>query len=262
MKAAFNYLFFGILLIPLLPVLYWQGRRVRQKVPRLSEAEEPAGTAESSSKHTERTINVLLLGESTFAGIGVNRHTDGIAGATASAIASELDATVNWQVLARSGYTVREVRKKLLPQYIAPIPDIVIIGVGGNDAFGLNNPVAWRLSVRKLITELREKFPDVPILFAAVPPIREFPAFPSLMQRIIGGLVEMLGRELQLEVLRHPNVYLQQPNVIVKDWLEDSESSISVDDFFSDGVHPAPSAYRLWGESLGKFIADHQILKL
>ena len=259
MRAAFNFFFFGVLLIPVLPVLYWQGRRVRKNVPRLGEADEPAGKVES--RKSDRKLHVLMLGESTFAGVGVDRHENGIAGALSACLAKNFEATVEWQVVARNGYTVQKVRKKLLPEYCGKVPDIVIVGVGGNDAFKLNSPIFWQRGIRKLIRDLHRRFPSAPILFAAMPPIRDFPAFPPLMQSIIGGLAEMMGRVLEKEVQRHPNVYFQQPRVVVKDWLSESDSILSVNEFFSDGVHPAPLAYKLWGESLGKFITEEKLLR-
>jgi len=71
----------------------------------------------------------------------------------------------------------------------------------------------------------------------------------------------MMGRVLEKEVQRHPNVYFQQPRVVLKDWLKETDSIMSVNEFFSDGVHPAPLAYKLWGESLGKFITEEKLLR-
>lgn len=260
MKATIRYVLFGVLLIPALPVLYWQGRRVRKKVPKLAEATDPVGQTDPALGNANRKINVLLLGESTFAGVGVKRHVDGFAGSVSLTIATLMDANVSWQVLARSGYTVKKVRENLLPKFSGEAPDLVVLGVGGNDAFKLNNPVWWKREVRNLIGDIQQRFPDVPIVFAALPPIREFPAFPPLMQNIIGGLVELLTVVLEREVEKHPHVYLQQPAVVVKDWLATADSPLSIHDLFSDGVHPNAVAYRHWGEHLGKYIVENRVV--
>lgn len=262
MKAAFHYFFFGVLLIPVLPVLYWQGRRVKKNVPSLPEARDPYGTTKPPIGPSDRKIRILLLGESTMAGVGVEHHSDGIAGSLARFLSSEYGVEVEWQVLAHNGYTARKVREELLPQYEGPAPDLIVVGVGGNDAFELNSPTTWKNSIQRLIQEIRLRYADAPILFASMPPIREFPAFSWLMKRILGGLVEILGTVLKKEVLNHPNVFFEQPNrVVVKEWLGRTDPPMSVEELFCDGVHPAPLAYKLWGESLGRFIASHQILE-
>ncbi|MDB9836325.1 hypothetical protein OAC51_05425 [Flavobacteriaceae bacterium] len=72
-----------------------------------------------------------------------------------------------------------------------------MIGLGGNDAFELNTPRKWKKDVRQLINNIKVKFKEVTIVFINMPPIREFPAFTSLIQFTIGNLVEILGEELK-----------------------------------------------------------------
>jgi hypothetical protein len=55
-----------------------------------------------------------------------------------------------------------------------------------------------------MIDELRARFPEAPIAFTNMPPIREFPAFTPLIQRTIGGLVELHGEALKREVAPGP----------------------------------------------------------
>lgn len=244
MTAAVRYYLLVLVLLPIAPILYWQGRRVRKRVPHLPEALAPNGVAGASGT----PLRLLVLGESTMAGVGVDRHENGFAGALARRLAESLNQTVTWRVVARSGYTVRQVREKLLTEVSGEAPDVIVVGIGGNDAFQLTNPFVWQTQVRQLIIDLRDRFPKTPILFTAVPPIREFPAFPWLMQRILGGLVEMLGTTLQQECQYHDLVYCPKSHVRVNEWVGRSEGALSAADFFSDGVHPAPITYRLWGQ--------------
>lgn len=75
--------------------------------------------------------------------------------------------------------------------------DLIVIGIGGNDAFELSTPKKWIKDVRELIKSLRVKFENVPILFIHMPLIKEFPAFTSLIKFTIGNLVHIPGDELE-----------------------------------------------------------------
>ena len=57
--------------IPFLPLMYIQGKQVKAKVPDLPEATGTAGFAVGDS---DATLNLVILGESTMAGVGVRTH--------------------------------------------------------------------------------------------------------------------------------------------------------------------------------------------
>ncbi|MBA4186206.1 MAG: hypothetical protein H0X49_19690, partial [Acidobacteria bacterium] len=63
----FFYIFGGIIILPFVPFLYWQGQRVRKQVGRL-----PDATGETVGQFGEatETLNLLAIGESTVAGVG------------------------------------------------------------------------------------------------------------------------------------------------------------------------------------------------
>ncbi|PTL98093.1 MAG: GDSL family lipase, partial [Candidatus Arcticimaribacter sp.] len=63
-----KYILGTIIAIPLLPLLYFQGRRIKKRVPRLPVATGETGLCSSSS---ENTLRMLTIGESTIAGVGV-----------------------------------------------------------------------------------------------------------------------------------------------------------------------------------------------
>ncbi len=83
---------------------------------------------------------------------------------------------------AKSGYTALDVRDKLIPKIAEKETDLIVVGLGGNDAFGLNSPEIWAKHIQSLIWRIRMKFPDAPIAFLNMPPIKDFPAFTSLIQ--------------------------------------------------------------------------------
>ena len=64
--------------LPLLPIMYLQGKKTRKNTPKLPEARNPQGYIKTAA---EKTLKILAIGESTIAGIGVDFHENGFIGA-------------------------------------------------------------------------------------------------------------------------------------------------------------------------------------
>ena len=252
MTNKLKYLIGLIISFPLLPFLYFQGKNIRKKVPKLPEAKEPKGFVNGNFN---TTLNVLSIGESTIAGVGVDFHKNGFTGALVNTLSTELKTNVNWRVYARSGYTVDKVCKKIIPKIEEISTDIIVIGMGGNDAFTLNSPKKWSIAIKELIYLLENKFPETPIFFTSMPPIKEFPAFTKPIKFVIGNLVEVLGKRLQSIIKDKKNVFYYDEIITLENWskkhdLPTNNSKI----FFSDGVHPSELTYKIWGKEMGLFM--------
>ena len=173
--------------------MYLQGKKIRKKVPILPEAKTPEGLYKNDSN---KTLNLITIGESTIAGVGVEAHKEGFSGILAKEIAQKNNISVNWKVYAKSGFTAKQVHKKLIKNITKNNIDIIVIGLGGNDAFTLNSPNFWISQIDKLTKKLKGRYPNTPIYFTNMPPIKEFPAFTKTIKFVIGNLVEILGEKL------------------------------------------------------------------
>ena len=248
----FKYYLGVIVAVPLLPLMYFQGKNIRKKIPQLPEAKEPKGFVNGDFN---KTINILSIGESTIAGVGIDFHKNGFTGTLANTLSTELKNNVNWRVYAKSGYTVKQVCEKIIPKIEETATDIIVIGMGGNDAFTLNSPKKWISDINKLINLLQDKYPNTPIFFTNMPPIKEFPAFTKTIKFVIGNLVEILGKELKNVVQNKENVFYFDEIITLKEWSKKHSLSISNSTiYFSDGVHPSKLTYQIWGKEIGEFI--------
>ena len=257
-----RYLAGALISIPLLPLMYYQGKQIRAAVPKLPEAKGPQGQC-SPNARPDGTLDIIALGESTIAGVGVGTHAEGFTGAFASALSERLNLNVEWKVYARSGYTARQVTTNLIPNITETQTDLIIIGLGGNDAFKLNRPSKWQADIRSLIEALRAKFPDAMIVFCNMPPIKEFPAFTPLIKFTIGNLVEILGEELQRAVHDYENVLYFGEIITLKEWMDKLQLNAKPEDFFSDGVHPSKLTYQTWAQDIANKLAKNEnILEL
>ncbi|MEM9078524.1 MAG: SGNH/GDSL hydrolase family protein [Bacteroidota bacterium] len=244
-----KYLAGALISIPLLPLMYYQGKRIRSKVPQLPEAKGIEGEYLQNGS-SSNLLNVISIGESTIAGVGVETHEEGFTGTFAKEISRLFHIGVKWKVYARSGYTARRVEQKIIPKIKEKQVDLIVVGLGGNDAFTLNRPSKWKNEVRGLIASLQAKFPEAIIVFCNMPPIKEFPAFTPLIKFTIGNLVEILGEELQKVVSEFKDVYYFGDKVTLEGWMEKFQLNVKKEDFFSDGVHPSKLTYQTWAKDI------------
>ncbi|MGD1840773.1 MAG: SGNH/GDSL hydrolase family protein [Thermonemataceae bacterium] len=255
-----RYLLGVIFSIPLLPLMYYQGRRIRASVPQLPEAKEIQGKCRSNEK-SESTIKVVFLGESTIAGVGVETHKEGFTGTFASELSKLLNINITWKVYARSGYTARSVEKELIPKITEKQVDLIVIGLGGNDAFTLNQPSKWKAQIRSLIESINSIFPKAIVIFCNMPPIKEFPAFTPLIKFTVGNLVEILGKELQKAVNDYKHTFYFGEKITLKGWVDKFQLNVEKEDFFSDGVHPSKLTYQTWAKDITNEISKNEIIK-
>ena len=230
------------------PVLAWQGRRVRRTVPLLREAAGP--THGECGDGDDDPIELLVLGESTAAGMGAPTHDVALAGCVASALARERSRRVRWRVLARSGATAHAMRALVAAHpALAPV-DVAVVALGVNDVLAIpRGDGAWTRDLAALIGEMRARGgrSDLPVVLAAVPPMHHFPALPQPLRWALGARARLLDAAAARLAARLPGVAHAPASTL--------EGVADRGMFAADGFHPSPAGYRAWGGSLGALAA-------
>lgn len=257
MTNQLKYFFGAIGMVPLLPIMYIQGKRIRANVPSLPEATGDEGIV---NPNQSADFQLITIGESTVAGVGVKTHAEGFSGTLANELAQKIDRNIRWKVYAKSGITAKRVPSELISQITEKQADLIVIGLGANDAFEGNSPNTWRKGIEETLRAIRGKFPTTPVAFANMPPIKEFPAFTTLIKQTIGNLVEIHGQELQKIVVNQPNVFYNAEVLWLKDWLKGDLANKTIHDFFSDGVHPSKLTYQEWARNFANFVVSKRNL--
>ncbi len=235
----FFYVAGGIVILPIVPFLYWQGQRVRKRVGRL-----PDAAGETVGKFGEQTeiVNLLAVGESTVAGVGAENHQNALGGQIAKYLSLEIGKSVRWHVVGESGITVGETLQKLVPALPAAPMDFVVVALGGNDTFKVSSPNRWRDGMTKLVQILREKYPNATILLANTPRVVDFTALPATLKFVLWRVSKLHHENAKQIALEFENVFYYD------------EASAVGEGFFSDGIHPSAHGYALWAEAMIKFL--------
>ena len=251
-----NYFIHLLKTIPFLPIIYFQGKKIKKEINFLPEAKNPEGFV---NVNADKNLRILFIGESSFAGVGVNFHENGFAGYFSRELSKLLHCNIRWKVYAKIGYNVAKIQEKIIPQIEENACDLFVIGIGGNDTFEFTQPKPWRKSIQFLIDNLRQKFPETSILFAQLPTIETFPAFTKEMQYVLGNHKNLLADHLHHQVVKNSNTYFPTEKINVNEWLSKLEEDQTVLHFFSDGIHPSEVTYKWWAKESVEYLATLKI---
>ena len=222
--------------LPLALPLALHARRTALRLP-------PAAGAQSGLAGTGlggAPLRLLLIGESTVAGVGVEAQEAALAGQLAQALATRLQRPVAWRACGENGITAGEACTRLLPLALNEPADLVLLVFGVNDTTHLSSLARWEDSLRALSRALSARGERV--VFTGVPPIQHFSALPWLLRRLLGLRAALLDAELR-------RISAQEGAQYARLELEFAEEYLA-----RDGYHPSALGYRVWGEGLAEWL--------
>ena len=223
---------------PMVPLMAVQGRYVRSRTPMLPEA---GGARIGEHAGEGPPMRILVLGESTAAGCGVSRQSDGMGGQLAQAWTRRTGQAVSWQVVGRNGVTARDTRQRLLPLVpIAPF-DLAVIILGVNDTKNLTSASRWQSDLQLLFADLRDRIGPVPLLISAVPPMGSFPGLPWPLGTFLGLRASLMDGALQRAVSQTEGAIYAGPI-----------SALAPEMFSIDRFHPGERGYAAWADGLAE----------
>lgn len=237
-----KYFIGAALVAPISPFLYLQGRYTRWKVGVLP----PAGGPKSGRTAEGEAAKLLVIGESTVAGLGARTHDLALAGQFAKHLAAKIRRPVEWTVVGRSGVTARQTIEELLPQVPDDRFDYILIGLGGNDVLKLSTPARWRNDMTELLGLLRSKNPDAVMFLSNCPMICLSPALPNPLRAILWELSKMHNDNIAVLTAQMERVfYYPQP------------VDVPLEGFFADGIHPSERGYAEWAVAMMRYFTEN-----
>jgi lysophospholipase L1-like esterase len=230
--------------IALAPLLLWQGARVRRQALRLPEAEgQRAGVAGDGAL----VLRLLIVGDSSGAGVGAASQDDALAGHLSRALARRLGGMVRWQVLARTGHTTADALEHLRCSEIFPA-DVVVTALGVNDVVSQVPPRRWLRELDQLHTLLQARAGRPRYtLHSAVPPMHSFPLLPQPLRWLMGAQALRMNRALGRALMLQPQRGMQALPAHL-------HGKAAARLMACDGFHPNPAGYAAWAEALAERI--------
>jgi lysophospholipase L1-like esterase len=218
-------------MIPPSPVLIAQGRRLRRDTPRLPDAAQPwTGTLDGPAP-----LRLLVLGDSTAAGVGAATQADALPGNLARELHALLGRGVEWRAIGENGATSRDLLERYLDAATSAPADVVFLSVGANDALGLRPRWAFRRDIRTLLTALRATSPDATILVSSLPAFFRFELLPNPLRWNLYLHSQSLEDAAREVIATTPGAHMSPP-----------PPPYTAGFFATDLFHPSADGYRDW----------------
>jgi lysophospholipase L1-like esterase len=233
--------------IALGPLLLAQASHVRRMALELP---EPHGPRSGVVGRGHPPLRLLVLGDSSAAGVGAKTQRDALALPLAERIAARLGRAVRWQLEAESGLTSEGVLHKLMRNRPHEA-DVAVVVVGVND-ITKQVPLAFALRQRQHIADWLQVHAGVRhVVFPAVPDMNTFPALPRALAFYAGQASRRNNRAQARWAAGQASITHAVMNGIARPHL-----------FCEDGFHPAPALYAKVADRLAEHIVNIAAAKI
>lgn len=220
--------------LALLPILAAQGWRARKTARELPEPKGPRDGITGLGP----LLRLLILGDSSAAGVGVSDQRDAISGRLTRALSKT--HRVEWRLNAVSGATTAATLERLSEQETGPF-DIAVVALGVNDITKGATLRRWLGQQRELCERLRSDFGCAHVFVSGVPPIGSFPLLPDPLRWVLAEQGRRWDRALiaMLEGMEGCH------HVKAAESLEPHQMA-------DDGFHPGAEVYEMWVDAILK----------
>lgn len=212
----------------LLPILVVQALLVRKRALRLPEALGPRrGTVGNGPR-----LNLLIIGDSAAAGVGVAHQDQALAGQLVANLAA--DFTVAWRLEAETGADTSAILERL-SRLDRERFDIVVTSLGVNDVTGLVTCRQWIARQQRLAELTCDRFSARLIVTSGLPPMGRFPLLPQPLRWVLGRQATRFDKALgRLAAASAARVHIPM------------DLPLDSADMAADGYHPGAAIYTGW----------------
>jgi len=229
----------------LAPILGVQAMNVRKRALHLPEA----SGARRGTLGAGPVLRLLIVGDSSAAGVGVQTQTAALAGQLSAKLATAF--TVHWQLHAKTGATTASTCASLRESQPDPA-DIIVTALGVNDVTHAVPRPLWLRRQRDLRRLLLEQTGARQIYVTGIPPLGHFPLLPNPLRWLLGRTAHQFDHALAMELAREATAtHVAQPTVL------------NAAHMAADGFHPGPEIYGEWANVMARrIISDWPLTRL
>ena len=227
----------------LAPLVGWQVAGVRRRSEELPEAQ---GHREGVSGTGRVKLRVLIVGDSSAAGVGARTQAQALSGRLGEARSQRLEGAVVWQVVARRGDTTADSVRALERLALRPA-DVMVTTVGLSDLIDRVPTSRWLRALDRLDRAAARRAGVRHVVHCGLPPVQSYP-LPEPLRWVLAHGQRRYNRALAHWVTQWPD----------RSWLPiPFENELGADSVLmaGDGLHPGPAVYALWAEQLAQEIS-------
>jgi lysophospholipase L1-like esterase len=190
-----------------------------------------------------QSLRLVLLGDSTALGVGVERVTETVGGQLATLLADAPGGRrVALSSVAVSGSRSSDLGTQVARALVGTRPDVAVVLVGGNDAIHFSRPSEAAEHLAAAVRRLRAV--GVAVVVGTTPDLGAARAFPTPLRQLVGWQ----GRRLA----RAQTAAVKSAGGVPVDLAEQTGAVFRADagTYCHDGYHPSADGYRVWAHAL------------
>jgi len=216
------------------PVLLPQARWVRRTALRLPEA---AGPREGVVGDGEPALRVLVVGDSSAAGVGLADQAQALALPLAHELRQRLQAAVGWQLVARTGVDSVEAQAMVAEADLRPAHVMVTV-LGVNDVTAQRSAPAYVDELAKLWSLVQRRTGARWAIACGLPRVGLLTALPQPLRWYLGRYSDWLDAAVERWTAA------QDLGFCGLRWAGEATH------LGEDGFHPGAAVYPLWAQQL------------
>jgi len=200
---------------------------------------------------TSPALRLVLLGDSSALGVGVERVSDTVGGRLAELLAGGAESDgqrVELSSVAVSGSRAADLATQVARALVNERPDVAVILVGMNDAIRAGRPSRAAAHLAGAVRRLREV--DVAVVVGTCPDLGAVRAFAPPLRQVIGLRGRRFARAAADAVRAAGGVPVDLARHAGPVFRADAGT------LCHDGLHPSADGYRVWAHALFPSVAD------
>ncbi|MCC0036888.1 MAG: SGNH/GDSL hydrolase family protein [Hoeflea sp.] len=229
----------GLVSWVLVPVAVSKGLGVRRVVPRLP---PPRGRPRGQSGEGDADIRILVVGDSSAAGVGADRIEETLGPQVAAILGEATGKAVAWRNAGANSAIAAQVRDHVIPHIEERDFTHVIVTVGTNDAKNFVTRSAFKKAFGGLLYAIHARWPEARVYWSPVVDMPDVPALPSSLAFILGLRAQIINA-MGIQLCRERNAIALERLPV-----EGAEG------FAVDGFHANALGYRHWAQHIARII--------
>ena len=231
-----------LLPLALYPLIATQGLYVKFRAAQLCEAAGPREGVVGRG----RPLRVLIVGDSSAAGVGVAHQSEGLAGHFTDHLKDSHE--VRWKLVARCGDTTAHSLRRLEEVPAEPY-DVALTALGVNDAKNGVPLALWQKRTDALHDMLVNRFGARLVIASGLPPVQDFPLLPDPLRPVLARRCQQFDAALQEVVATRGQVRHLRGDIRLTPQL-----------MAEDGFHPKGEVYREWARRAAQIVAQNPVV--